>query len=143
MKKSLDETNPEYDHSKGTTGQRRILCIDPNQDVCEMVATLLGYAGYGVTYAMSVAEGLHLARSARFDLILLDSFFYDGTGLELCGTIRTFDTDTPILFYSAVAYETEMRKAMSAGAQGYIVKPLGTLDLVQTVSHFVTRGEPM
>src|ERR1044071_3872470 len=109
MKKSLDETNPEYDHSKGTTGQRRILCIDHNQDVCEMVATLLGYAGYDVTYAMSVAEGLSLARSTRFDLILLDSFFNDGTGLELCRMIRTFDTDTPILFYSAVAYETEMR----------------------------------
>ena len=117
----------------------RILCVDNDQDTCEMITLLLGQAGYEVIVAMTIADGLTLARKEHFDLILLDWFFGDGTGLELCRMIRTFDSQTVILFYSGVVDKAEIKQAISAGAQGFLVKPIGIEDLVQTVSRFVNN----
>lgn len=115
----------------------RILCVDNDQDTCEMIMLLLGQSGYEVIAAMNIAEGLTLAKREHFDLILLDWFFDDGTGLELCRMIRAFDSETVILFYSGVVDKDEIKHAISAGAQGFLVKPIGIEDLVQTVSRFV------
>src|SRR4051794_36216005 len=121
----------------------RILCVDNSRDTCELVTIMLGSAGYEASNALSVADGLRLAQSGSFDLILLDWYFEDGTGLELCQMIRAFDTNTPILFYSGVAIEAEIKKALRTGAQGFLVKPLGTENLLETVSRLVgkTHGE--
>ncbi len=117
----------------------RILCVDDDKDTCELVTFLLGQAGYEVIQALNIADGLTLVRREHFDLILLDWFFDDGTGLELCQMIRAFDSQTTILFYSGVAYSAEIKKAMSAGAQGFLIKPVGTDDLLETVSRFVNK----
>jgi DNA-binding response OmpR family regulator len=117
----------------------RILCVDNDQDTCDMITLLLGQAGYEVIQAMNIAEGLTLARRERFDLILLDWFFGDGTGLELCQMIRAFDSQTVILFYSGAVEKDEIKQAISAGAQGFLVKPIGIDDLVQNVSRLVNR----
>ena len=71
----------------------------------------------------TVAEALKLARSAGFDLYLIDRWLPDGEGIESCRTIRTFDSNTPIVFLTADARETSRTQAMAAGAQGYMVKP--------------------
>jgi DNA-binding response OmpR family regulator len=125
--------------TKPSESAKRILCIDDNEDTCEIVTLLLSGVGYEVTHALTVAEGLRLAKRSSFDLILLDWVFEDGDGLELCQMIRAFDANTPILFYSGVAYEAEIKRAMSAGAQGFLVKPLGTEHLVQAVSGFINH----
>ena len=117
----------------------RILCVDNDQDTCEMITLLLGLAGYEVIQATNIAEGLTLARKEHFDLILLDWFFGDGTGLELCRMIRAFDSQTVILFYSGVTDRAEIKQAMSAGAQGFLIKPTGVEDLVQTVTNYVNN----
>jgi DNA-binding response OmpR family regulator len=120
---------------------KRILCVDDDQDTCEMVTVLLNQAGYTVEHALSVTDGLKLAKAGRFDLILLDWLFEDGTGIELCWKIRSFNTETPILFYSGVAEQTEIDEALSAGAQGYLIKPSGVYELVDAVSnHTETEG---
>jgi DNA-binding response OmpR family regulator len=126
--------------TKPSESTKRILCVDDDKDTCEIITILLGYAGYEVTHALTVAEGTSLAKRESFDLILLDWVFDDGSGLELCHVIRSFDTDTPILFYSGVAYEAEIKKAMNAGAQGFLVKPMGTENLLETVSRFVDNN---
>jgi DNA-binding response OmpR family regulator len=117
---------------KDTKG--RILFIDDDQDTRNMVRTLLGYAGYEAVSASSVTEGLRLAKNKSFDLILLDWHFEDGTGLELCQMIRAFDSQTPIFFYTGVTYEAEIKKALSAGAQGCFIKPVDVDSLLATIS---------
>jgi DNA-binding response OmpR family regulator len=125
---------------KPPASSKQILCVDDDKDTCEMITIMLGYAGYEVTHVTTVGEGLSLARKGGFDLILLDWVFEDGSGLELCEKIRSFDKDIPILFYSGVAYESEIKKALRVGAQGFLVKPLGTEHLLETVSHFVSNN---
>ena len=118
----------------------RILCVDDDKDTRDMMTALLGLEGYEVVQARSVAEGLALAVSDNFDLILLDWVFADGTGIELCKMIRrTSAAAAPILFYSGMALKDDIENAMSAGAQGFLVKPVDFEVLLQNVSHFVVK----
>lgn len=111
----------------------RILCVDDDVDTCELLGILLGGAGYEVVFATSVAEGLGLAKSGQCDLIILDGLFSDGTGVELCRMIRAFDSETPIVFCSGAARQSDIAEAMSAGAQEYLVKPCSLEQIEQTV----------
>jgi DNA-binding response OmpR family regulator len=81
----------------------RILCVDDDLDTCEMWRAILCSVGYEVMTATSVNEALRQANNEGCDLILLDSYFDDGTGIELCRMIRAFDSMTPILFCSGAA----------------------------------------
>jgi DNA-binding response OmpR family regulator len=119
----------------------RILFVDDDQDTCEMMRALLGMEGYEAVLASGVSEGLSLARAESFDLILVDWYFEDGTGVELCRMIRAFDGEIPIFFYTGVTYESELKKALKAGAQGCFVKPVDMNDLMQTVSRYSSSKE--
>lgn len=104
-----------------------------------MITVLFGSVGYEVRHALNISDGLNLVKKEHFDLILLDWIFNDGSGVELCRMIRSFNTQTPILFYSGVAYNSEIKQAMSAGAQGFLVKPVEIEELIYTVSRFVNN----
>ena len=116
--------------------KKHILCVDDDLDTCEMMQVLLGSLGYELTWAMSVAEGLKLSQRGNFDLIILDGIYPDGTGVELCQRIRSFDTQTPILFCSGKAYDADIENGIRAGAQAYLVKPLQIDDLLVEVSRY-------
>jgi DNA-binding response OmpR family regulator len=115
----------------------RILCVDDDGDTRDMMTALLGLEGYEVLGAQSVAEGMSLALTGDFDLVLLDWVFKDGTGIELCTMIRNADPSTPILFYSGMALSADIDNAMRAGAQGFLVKPVDFDDLLHSVSTLV------
>jgi CheY-like chemotaxis protein len=100
----------------------RILSVDDHEDTLSMLQALLGSIGYDVTGASSVADGLRLARTGRFDLYLLDFKFSDGNGRELCERIREFDGETPIIFFSG-SHPNIQQEALSCGAQGFVLKP--------------------
>lgn len=101
----------------------KILCVEDDEDSCQALAEVLRYSAYNVTTATTVAEGLCLARERRFDLVILDNWFKESSGVALCRLIREFDREVPIVFYSAAAYETDVRAGLEAGAQAYVVKP--------------------
>ena len=99
--------------------KKHILCVDDNSDVCILVAAIL--KEYNLTSAYSMADAVKRATAEKFDLYILDYHLPDGTGLELCLMLRTFDRDTPILFATATSSITETQ-VMTAGAQGLIRK---------------------
>jgi len=115
----------------------RILCVDDDEDSLEMMTSLLGTEGYEIVQAQGVAEGLDLAIADNFDLILTDFVLADGTGIELCRMIRGTGVAAPILFYSGMALKEDIEKAISAGAQGFLVKPTNFDELLKSVSRFV------
>ena len=110
-----------------------ILFVEDDADTREMVCFVLERDGYKVTCAPTVAEALELVKQEKFDLYLLDSLLSDGTGVELCQLIRGFDPHTPVVFYSGSAYEADIKKALSAGAQDYLVKPCAIKELEETL----------
>jgi len=102
---------------------KRILCVEDDNDSCEVLRALFQQAGYEVSIANTVAEGLQLARGGDFSFIMLDSLYPDGTGVELCKQIRSFNSHTTILFYAGLSDDVDVREGMGAGAQGYFIKP--------------------
>jgi DNA-binding response OmpR family regulator len=101
----------------------RILYLEDDTDSRQLIVVLLGQLGYEVVTAGTLEEGISLAREAHFDLIILDNWLDGENGIDACRQIRSFDKKTPILFYSAAAYESDIEHAISAGAQAYVVKP--------------------
>lgn len=87
--------------------------------------------------AQTIATALTLARLQKFDMILLDSWLPDGSGIDLCKAIRQFDVRTPIIFYSAAAYEADKTLALGAGAQGYLTKPAPLTELCDLISSLI------
>jgi len=113
---------------------KRILCVDDDQDTCEMLSTVLGMAGYEVTTISTAAEGAALAARRSFDLYLIDLWLSDGRGEELCQKIREFDPQTPIVIYSADARLSTKERLLAQYAQAYLVKPVGLDELEDTIA---------
>ena len=98
---------------------KKILCVDDHTDFCELVAAIL--QDVKVRSAHSMADAILLATKEKFDLYLLDYHLPDGTGLELCLLLRSFDAATPILFMTGTSSMTESQ-AITAGASGLVKK---------------------
>lgn len=118
--------------------RHRILYIEDHEDTRDLVTILLQQQNYEVITAATMAVGVGLATKQRFDLYLLDSRLPDGSGLDLCRKLRAFDQRTPILFYSAAAYEIDKKSAMECGAQGYLTKPSKNGDLYELVKTLIS-----
>jgi DNA-binding response OmpR family regulator len=115
----------------------RVLYIEDHEDTRELVTLVLEQKCYEVVTGSTIKSGVALAGSQSFDLYLLDSWLPDGSGLELCRMIREFDTATPILFYSAAAYEIDRVQAIRSGAQAYLIKPSHPSELCRLVTSLI------
>jgi OmpR-family two-component system manganese-sensing response regulator len=123
--------------------RRRILCVDDDVDTREMIDALLTLQGYEVIQARSISEALSHAVSTTFDMILLDWVFEDGTGIDLCTKLKQVGVSAPILFYSGVTDHANIQSALDAGAQGFLVKPVDSADLLRQLERLVqNRDEP-
>ena len=116
----------------------KILLVEDHEDTRELIVVVLTQSAYEVSTAGSLAEALMLAGKQKFDLFVLDSKLPDGSGVELCKRIRELDQSTPILFCSALAYESDRDEALISGAQEYLVKPVDLQMLRSTVGELLT-----
>lgn len=99
--------------------KKRVLCVDDNTDACDLVSSILGE--YEVIVEHSKTGGLNQAAQEKFDLILIDYYLPDGTGLELCALIRAFDPNTPILL-ATCTHSISHEQVRAVGGQGVIRK---------------------
>jgi DNA-binding response OmpR family regulator len=81
-----------------------------------------------------MSECVRLAGAGNFDLYMLDDDYIDGTALQLCKRLREMTPGTPILFFSARAFERDRELALEAGASAYLNKPDDLFEIVQTVN---------
>jgi DNA-binding response OmpR family regulator len=118
-----------------------ILYAEDNEDSGFMLMTLLGFSDIDVMLARSVKDAFLSAQNRHFDLYLLDNRFPDGSGIELCQQLRAFNPQTPIVFYSGAAFETDRQKGLEAGADVYLVKP-EVNKIASTIFQLVARNTP-
>jgi len=121
-------------------GRKRILYVDGYEDNRVLLAYLLKDLGYYCVAVSSLHEALLAARSEAFDLYILDNWYSDGTGIELCRRIRRFDQSAPIIFFSAWPLESARQDAIRAGASAYLLKP--ALDEVLLFIRILLRSRP-
>src|SRR5690348_10086389 len=98
---------------------KRVLCVDDHEDTCVLMKTLL--TDFEVVTSPGVVDGLRLAATEKFDLIVLDYYLQDGTGLDLCSSIRKFDLTTPILLVT-VTHRLSHEQVVAVGGQGVMRK---------------------
>ncbi|HKO61268.1 MAG TPA: response regulator [Pyrinomonadaceae bacterium] len=100
-------------------GKKRLLCVDDHEDTCALVSSIL--SDFEVISEHTKAGGLGRAMTGGYDVILADYYLPDGTGLELCGLVRTFDPHTPILLVTAT-HTIEHEQVIAVGGQGVMRK---------------------
>lgn len=113
-----------------------ILVAEDNEDNRIIAATMLRHSGYRVIEATTGADAMHLARTARPALILMDVGMPDIDGWSATRTLKD-DPDTRhivILAFTAHALPGDREQARDAGCDGYLAKPVEPLRLVREVS---------
>jgi DNA-binding response OmpR family regulator len=118
---------------------RQVLFVEDTADTRDLVEFALQSEGFTVMTAQTADEGLGLARTKPFALILLDIGLPDKDGLELCREIRRFDQQTPILFYTAFAELLDQEEAAKAGAQGTLRKPEDTARIGEVARKLIDK----
>jgi DNA-binding response OmpR family regulator len=111
--------------------KKRILCVEDDEDTCELLTLLL--SDFEIVFTDSIEKSIALFKTGRFDLCLLDNWLVDGLGVDLCRQIRHLNPSVPIVFISGVAQTDEIQKALDTGAQAYLVKPYSFEELRKIV----------
>jgi DNA-binding response OmpR family regulator len=120
--------------------QPRVLYVDDDEDSRDMLSTLLRFWQIETKAVETGAQALSAIQAERFDLYLLDVRLPDLDGFELCRRMRAYNPDTPILFFSGAAYETDKKRGIEAGANAYVVKP-DLRHLFGCITHFVSHTD--
>ena len=118
----------------------RILCTEDHTDTRELLIVLLRSAGYDVICTDHAKQALALAKSQSFDLYMVDYWLPDFSGLSLTEWIREFDETTPILFYSGAGYDSDLKSALKAGADSYLVKPADADAILREIDQLIERS---
>lgn len=107
----------------------KILAVDDEPAILEMIESILNKDGHLVTKVSNPLKlNLNMEELHRYDLILLDIMMPGMDGFELCKRIRAL-VDCPILFLTAKTEEKSLVNGLSLGADDYISKPFGVMEL--------------
>lgn len=126
--------------SKNST--QRILMVDDEQDILELVKYNLEREGYEVFTAGNGREAIEVAKKVRPDLILLDVMMPEMDGIEACMNLRDMDDfkNTVIAFLTARGEDYSQIAGFESGADDYITKPIKPRVLVSRVKALLRRG---
>jgi len=116
----------------------RVLVVDDDPDVVEILQAFLHAKGYEVITAGDGAEGLRRVKEERPHLILLDIQMPKMDGLEVLRRLREIDKEVGVIMVTGVNEQEIARKAMELGAFDYIVKPLDLPYLEQSLWYKIT-----
>ncbi len=113
----------------------RALVVDDAPDVTEMLSFVLRYAGYEVVSASSAAEALEAARDLSFEVIVSDIGMPEMNGYELAVRLRAIDQyrETPMIAVTGFSMYDDRDKAMAAGFNAFLTKPVNPGDLVSLI----------
>jgi DNA-binding response OmpR family regulator len=117
----------------------RILVIEDDPSILRGLQLNLTLEGYAVRSAADGETGLQLARSERFDLLVVDVMLPRLGGLELIRELRRDDADLPVLILSAKGQETDKVAGLQLGADDYMVKPFSLKELLARIGALLRR----
>jgi DNA-binding response OmpR family regulator len=121
--------------------KKRILVIEDNPDLANLVVMHLRDLSYGAEAAADGVEGLAMAESGSFDLIILDLMLPGMDGLEICRRLRGRQPYVPILILTAKSSELDRVLGLEMGADDYLTKPFSITELLARVKAIFRRIE--
>ena len=123
--------------------KKRILLVDDEVEMVELVKQRLEIAGYKVFVAYDGTEALEKAKAENPDLIILDIMLPQLDGYHVCRNLKkhTYSSKIPIVMFSALASEKNIEHAKKLKADAYITKPFDAQELLETIKGFIGEGE--
>lgn len=119
--------------------QYRILIVDDDPNIREVLSVLLGSEGYAVTQAENGEAALSIVESgASLDLVILDIMMPGLSGVEVCTRIRQ-SSSVPVLFLTAKSQDQDKIEAYNQGGDDYLVKPFSQTELLMKVKSLLRR----
>jgi two-component system, OmpR family, response regulator len=117
----------------------RILVVDDQPNIVDMLATVLSFHGFTVDTAGTAAAALALAAERRPDLVLLDIMLPDGDGMEVCRRLRAAGLDVGVIFLTARDGRADQVTGLAYGGDDYITKPFDVEVLLARVRAVLRR----
>lgn len=121
-------------------GQSRILIAEDDRRTAEMMRKLLEREGYKVFHSTNGREALELAEVKKPDLILLDFYLPDTSGIELCTQLREF-TSVPVIMVTGNEKSEDETAALYLGVDDYLRKPFNPDELLARIYANLRRAE--
>jgi DNA-binding response OmpR family regulator len=122
---------------------RRVLVVEDNRDIAEVVRLHLVDLGCEVDLAFDGSSGLARAETQRHDLVILDLMLPGLDGLEICKRLRARPTYVPILMTTSKASELDRVLGLELGADDYLTKPFSVIELMARVKAIFRRVDAM
>jgi DNA-binding response OmpR family regulator len=124
--------------------RQKILVVDDEPDILELVSFNLRAEGYDVVTATSGPEALNQARAILPDLIVLDLMIPELDGIAVCEILHRLPSTAPIPIIMLTAWKSELSRlvGLDAGAKDYITKPFSPRDLVSRVNRALHDQTP-
>lgn len=120
------------------TGPIRILVVDDEEPIIQLVQGYLQREGYQVTTAVDGMGALQLIDAERPDVVILDLMLPGLDGIEVCRRLRTF-SDAYVIMLTARSEEIDRVVGLSVGADDYLVKPFSPRELVARIKALLRR----
>lgn len=118
---------------------KRVLLVEDDQNIKELLEIHLSDLGCKLTTRMNGTEGLKIALTENFDLIVLDIMLPGTDGLEICRQIRAEKIATPILMLTARSEEIDKILGLETGADDYLTKPFSVREFIARVKAIFRR----
>lgn len=120
----------------------KLLVVDDEQDLCEILQFNLSRQGYAVDVAYSAEEALPMLRATTYDLMLLDVMMDGMSGFEMASRMKQEESlaSVPIIFCTAKDTEDDTLRGFNLGADDYIAKPFRISEVLARVSAVLRRS---
>ena len=122
-------------------GQKRILIVDDDDEIRELLEFDVRSSGYFVDSAKDGLEGLNKALNNSYDLILLDVMMPKMNGFDVCKNIRSAKLSIPILMLTAKGTIEDKTSGFDCGADDYLVKPFDVQEVLLRIRVLLRRNE--
>ena len=127
-------------HKKGVITIKKVLVVDDDKNICELLKLYLVKEGYNVVFAYNGSEAVTKAKEENPNIIVLDVMMPIINGWEACKLIRQF-TDVPIIMLTALDTTENKVQGLNIGADDYIVKPFEPVEVVARINAHLRRQE--
>ena len=123
---------------------RRVLVVDDDAAMRDMVVSMLQESGIHARSAASADEAVEVARKGRFDVILSDVRMPGKDAFDLLRELEKHQPDTPVILMTAFGDSDDLSRALRAGAFDYLMKPFSRQALLAALEWaFETPGAPL
>ena len=120
----------------------RILVVEDQKDLALGLQANLEVEGYEVFVAHTGDEGLRKATSGQPDLVILDLMLPDADGYDVLSRMRSAGLDMPVVILTARGEEVDKVRGFRTGADDYVTKPFGVMELLVRIQAILRRGAP-